>query len=423
MATVLLTCWGSHGDVDPFLGLALALNARGHRVSLATIEYFRPFVESAGVGFHPLRPRIDASQTDIVHRIVDRFKGSEYLLRELMFPAVGDMLEDTLAAAEGADLLISHPLTFATRLVAESRGIPWANVVLSPLSFFSGYDAPAFPPAPWLRSLRHLGTWPGRGLVAMAKRATLSWQEPVFALRRQLGLPDAPPPLWEGQHSPSLVLAMFSRVLASPQPDWPPNVVVTGHAFHDAPHGTGLAPELAAFLDDGPPPLVFTLGSSVVVVAGDFWKKSAEAVRVLGMRAVLLTGPGFAEPLRPMLPPEVLAVDSAPHSLIFPRASAVVQPCGIGTLSQSLRSGRPMLAVPWAQDQPDNAWRAADLGMARVLYPWKYTASAAAAHLDALTRQPQYREAAEKTAAVVRSEPGLQGACDALERVFQLTVR
>ena len=423
MAKIVLTCWGSHGDVDPFLGLALALRARGHSVSIATIDYFRELITGAGIGFTAIRPAVGPGDSEVVRRILDRKGGSEFLLRQLMFPAIDAMLEDLDAAVEGADLVVSHPLTFAAPIVAEYRKRRWASAVLAPLWFFSGYDFPVFPPAPWLKSLERLGRWPGRLLVGLAKSATRRWQEPVFVLRRRLGLPRGGDPMFEGQHSPELVLALFSSVLARPQKDWPPNVVVTGHVFHDAPHGAALSPELESFLLSGPAPVVFTLGSSVVMVAGDFWRQSIAAVRALGMRAVLLTGPGNAAPLRPSLPPEILAVDAAPHSMLFPRASVVVQQCGIGTLAQSLRSGRPMLGVPYAHDQPDNAWRAAALGIARVVYPWNYRAERVGAELNALYHDATYVAAAERTAMAVRSEGGVRAACDALEERFQLRWR
>ncbi len=57
--------------------------------------------------------------------------------------------------------------------------------------------------------------------------------EPVYRLRAELGLPRGEQPLLAGQHSPTLVLALFSSVLAQPQPDWPPNTRVTGFAFYD----------------------------------------------------------------------------------------------------------------------------------------------------------------------------------------------
>jgi UDP:flavonoid glycosyltransferase YjiC (YdhE family) len=236
-------------------------------------------------------------------------------------------------------------------------------------------------------------------------------------------LPRGGNPILEGQHSPALVLALYSRVLGDPQPDWPPHVAVTGHVFHDAPHGTSLTDALESFLGRGPAPIVFTLGSSVVMVAGEFWRESVDAVGRAGMRAVLLTGPGTADAVRAGLPADIIAVDAAPHSLLFPRAAAVVQQCGIGTVAQSLRSGRPMLAVPYAHDQPDNAWRAARLGMARILYPWKYRAPRIAAELRRLCGEPSYSAAAQRVAAVVRNEGGTRDACDALERTFGLTPR
>ena len=54
--------------------------------------------------------------------------------------------------------------------------------------------------------------------------------EPVYRLRAELGLPRGEQPLLAGQHSPKLVLALFSSVLGKPQPDWPRE-----HARHRLP--------------------------------------------------------------------------------------------------------------------------------------------------------------------------------------------
>jgi rhamnosyltransferase subunit B len=88
MARIVLTCWGSHGDIDPFLGLGLALGRRDHRVAIAAPEYYRTLIEGAGLAFHPLRPEIDPTDTSLVHRIMDRRRGSEFLLREILFPQI-----------------------------------------------------------------------------------------------------------------------------------------------------------------------------------------------------------------------------------------------------------------------------------------------------------------------------------------------
>ncbi|HKG94478.1 MAG TPA: glycosyltransferase, partial [Gemmatimonadaceae bacterium] len=260
-----------------------------------------------------------------------------------------------------------------------------------------------------------LGPWAGAALVKMARSVTAKWAGPVYRLRERLGLPRGADPVLDGQHSPRMVLALFSRLLAEPQPDWPPAVRITGPLFYDAAHGSALSPELERFLDRGDPPIVFTLGTSAVLASGDFYEQSAAAVRRLGRRAVLLAGdraPGLGGTA------DVLALAAAPHSLLFPRAAAVVQQCGIGTLGQAMRAGRPTLCVPFAHDQPDNAHRLTRLGGARTLYPRRYKAPRVTTELAALLDDPSYARRASEIAAVVRTERGVDAACDAIEEVL-----
>lgn len=418
MARIVLTCWGSHGDVDPFLGLAVELQSRGHDVTIATMEFFRSVIADQGVGFHPIRPIADPTDAALIQRIMDPRRGPQRLLMEFVFPGVHDMYDDLSQCVRGADLLLSHPLTFATPILAEVHRIPWASAVLAPASFFSKFDIPLMPQAPWLKRSGRIGHVLGALFVRAVLGITRSWPKPVYELRSRLGLPRGANPMFQGQHSPHLVLALFSKLLAEPQPDWPANTHVTGHVFNDAPHGTALPLEVERFLNAGSPPIVFTLGSSVVRAAGTFWDESIDAVRRMGARAMLLVGPDRSAAIQAKLPAGCLAIDRAPHSLIFPRAAAIVHQCGVGTLAQGLRSGRPVLAVPFAHDQPDNAWRAAKLGTARILPPAAYRAPRVAAELATLLGDASYRTAAESASALLKQERGTLAACDALERLL-----
>jgi hypothetical protein len=91
-------------------------------------------------------------------------------------------------------------------------------------------------------------------------------------LRAQLGLPPRASPIFEGQFSPALVLALFSPIFGPPQPDWPPNTVITGFPFYR--EAAALPPELRDFFAAGPPPVVFTLGSSASATPGTFFEQS-----------------------------------------------------------------------------------------------------------------------------------------------------
>ncbi len=413
---IVITCWGSFGDVYPYIGLAKALNARGHRTLVAAPAYYRPTVEQEQVEFSPFSPDIDPTDRQTFARVMHPVTGTEAVIRDLVMPAVRQTCEELRRVAGGADLFVSHPLTFATPMVAELERRPWVSTLLAPLGFFSVTDLPVLPPAPWLVHLRTLGPWFGRIVVGLARRATEAWMEPLYRLRRELGLPRGGHPLFEGQFSPAMTLALFSRVLAKPQPDWPPNVRMTGFVFYNGPGGLDAA--LESFLDAGPPPVVFTLGTSAVGAAGGFYQESVDAVARLGVRAVLLTG-GFAENLPAgSLPPDVLLIDRAPHQLLFPRASAVVHQGGIGTTAQALRAGHPMLVVPHGHDQPDNAFRVSNLGVARTVFPRRYKAARVARELERLLGDAQYQERSAATAILVNQEGGAEAAAEAIEQLL-----
>ncbi len=304
--------------------------------------------------------------------------------------------------------------------MAEKLSIPWASTFLQPLGLFSIFDPPVLPPAPFLRKLHFVGPWLHKTLFLLAKLRTRPWCEPVQRLRAKIGLaPNAAHPLFEGSHSPQLVLCLFSKLLAAPQTDWPKQAVITGFPFYDQENAAGLSAELQRFLDDGPPPLVFTLGSSAVLDAGRFYEQSAEAARLLGRRAVLLVGKK-AENRPASLPKGVEAFDYAPFSELMPRAAAIVHQGGVGTTAQAMRSGRPMLVMPYAHDQPDNAARVTRLGIARTIPRRKYSAQRAMAELRALLSDPAYERRANEVGAKIRQDDGASAACDALERLLKV---
>jgi rhamnosyltransferase subunit B len=410
---IVLTSFGSFGDIFPYLGLARRLTQRGHEPVIATSAHYRPLVEGEGVAFCPVRPDIDPEDHALVRRVMEPKRGAGVLVREFLLSHLRRAYADLTAATRGADLLVTHPITFAGPLVAERHQIPWVSTVLAPMSLLSAYDLPVAPSLPQLVWLRRLGPGVSRGLIRLAKWATRRWTEPIRQLRADLGLATGANPLFEGQFSPGLTLALFSRLLATPQPDWPPHTQVTGFIDYQGPDR--LPPAVAQFLEAGPAPLVFTLGSSAVSAAGSFYQESLAAVRRLGHRAVLLVGTDPQNHLPEPLPAGVLAVPYAPHGDLFPRALAVVHHGGIGTTGRALRAGRPMLVVPYAFDQPDNAWRVTQLGVARTLFPKQYRARRVVEQVRALLEAPRYARRAAEVGGLVRAEDGVQWACEALE--------
>jgi Glycosyl transferases, related to UDP-glucuronosyltransferase len=414
---IILNTFGSFGDIHPYMAVAMELQRRGHTPVVATMEIYREKIEGAGLEFAPVRPNIPQPKeqdVELIEKIMEPKTGPRFLTEQLVFPAVRDSYADLLKITAGADLLITHPAAPAGPLVGRKTGMPWISTVLAPFSFISAYDPPVPPYWQWTRRLSLLGPGVMRFLLNLSKSTYKA--KAVTEFRDELGLEDTGNPMFEGQHSPALVLALFSKVFAQPQPDWPPQTEVTGFCFYDGNREAQVPNDLIRFLDSGTPPIVFTLGSSAVWVARDFFRESIEAARRVGRRAVLLIGD--ERNLPPSLPEDVIAIDYAPYQSLLPQACVVVHHGGVGTTSQGLLAGVPALIVPFAFDQSDNAEHARRLGTSRTLYRNNYFAPRIANELNELLRQPAYARRAQEVSSRLKQEDGPARAADLIEQVL-----
>jgi len=420
MKRIVIAILGSLGDLHPYMALALGLRDRGCQPLIAAPALYQARVEAAGLAFTPLGSNLILPDRERYKRILNSRQGVEHLFRDLLMPAVPEIYRELRAILEAVrpDLLVGHPIVFAAPLLSEQLGIPWVSTVLAPMSFFSAHEPPAVPgtPGSLARGPRFLNPWWGKALRTAADLHTRRWVKPLAEFRRSCGLPPLKDnPLLDGQHSPSLVLAMFSKVLGEPQPDWPAQTRQTGFCFYDGDQAASKAldPALARFLDAGPPPVVFTLGSTAVNAAGRFYEDSAAAVHSLGLRALLLTG-GHPENIPAKLPPGVSAFPYAPYAALFRRAAAVVHSGGVGTTAQVLRAGVPSLVVPFNFDQPDNAYRMARLEVARVIPRSVYNRFRAAVRIEEILGRKSFSERAQSIATALAAEDGVAAACDAI---------
>lgn len=415
MKRIVLATIGSWGDLHPCLALAMELHRRGHSVTIASTELYRAKVEELGIAFHAIRPNWELADGELVRQCEDLKRGLEILYRRLLLPHLKDTYEDLLSAARDADLMIAGELVYAAPLVAEQLSLRWVSAILSPFSFFSSHDPSVLVSVPWLAHLHRAG-WPAYRLgLNICKLANRHWSNPVRRLRREIRLSPDCDPVFRDKFSPDLVLALFSRMLAQPQPDWPPQTLQSGFIFHDGHNAdTHCATELSAFLASGEAPIVFTLGSTAVHNPGDFYRDSVAAAKRLGRRAVLIGADrGVATEL-----PEILALPYAPYSRIFPDAAVIVHQGGSGTTGQALRAARPMLIVPYGWDQPDNGARVQRLGVGLCLSRREYSATTAAAALKRLLEGAHFAQRAAEAGSRQQEENGLALACDAVESVL-----
>ncbi|HEX8354198.1 MAG TPA: nucleotide disphospho-sugar-binding domain-containing protein, partial [Pyrinomonadaceae bacterium] len=411
MKKIVISTFGSFGDLHPYVAVALELKRRGHRPVFATSEVYREKTDALGLELHAVPPDLPGYDRPeevarMITELVDTKKGPERVFERFINPHLRGMYDALAEATRDADLLLTHVLSLAAPPLVEKTGVPWVSSVLAPISFFSNYDPPVFPQMPWLYQVLRLHPAVSRALMRVARLKLDQLAAPLYGLRAELGLPRGGNPMLEGQHSPRMVLALFSSAVARPQPDWPPNTRVTGFPFYDRRDRAGddddaaLDPELLKFLEAGEPPVVFTLGSSAVYVAGDFYSESVGAARAAGVRALLLVGEEWNRPAS--LPAGVAAFDYAPYGALLPRARAVVHQGGIGTTALGLRAGVPALVVPFSHDQFDNGSRVGRVGAGRMLPRSRYDAASAARELRALLAAESYTTRAAEAGRRIR---------------------
>lgn len=414
---IVLATFGSLGDMHPMIALGLELRRRGHEITIAAMEFYREKIDALGFEFRPMRPNIDPDDKKFAREVMDAKTGTEKLLKEVLLPNVRPMYEDLTEAVKGADLFITGEVVFAAASVAEKTGIKWITTSLAPASFLSAHDPFVPPTAQWLQHFRFLGATFHSAIYSMIRRLVKSWLGSYREFRREIGLNEDHDPVFENKFSFFFHLALFSKVLSKPQPDWHRPTLQCGFCFYDGKDDLGKMPEkLTEFLEAGEPPIVFTLGSAAVMDAGDFFEESGKAARILGKRAILLYGV-FNEP--PKITDEnIVGFDYAPYSLVFPKAACVVHQGGVGTTSQVLRAGVPHLVMPYSHDQPDNAARCVRLSVARTISRDNYTAETAAKELRELLAKESYREMAAEAKQTIEAEHGTQTACDAIENIM-----
>jgi rhamnosyltransferase subunit B len=419
MARILLNTTGSLGDLHPYLAVGSALATRGHQVRVATHPEYRERVEAQGLEFAPagLDMREMGPLEEVMRKAMARWTGSQYVFEKLVLGHLRRTVDELLVAADGSDLLVSHVVSPAGAIVAEALGLPRVHSVLQPLAMWSAHDPPVFGTMPlasfWAR--RGPATW--RAILALARLGSRSWNGPVNRERVRVGLPPTrSSPLFD-LWTPGLNLALFSPVFAPPQPDWPADTIATGFPLVGGADHARLPVELAAFLDAGEPPVVFTLGSAAVFDAGTFYADAARVAATLGVRAVLLTG----LETRNRVPPELLSrsivtCDYAPHGPLFARAAAIVHQGGVGTTARALHAGRPMLVMPYSHDQPDNARRCVRLGVARVIARERWNAARATRVLGGLLSDRRAAASARIVGERRAAEDGAATAAEAIER-------
>ena len=348
---------GSSGDVNPFVALGVALQARGHRATVITNPIFRAQIESQGLRFLGVGTE-EAARSVIADPDLWDVRKSFGIVSKVIIPSLQEMFRVIEAHADQDTVMAFSTLSLGARLAQEKLHIPSASVHLQPGIFRSIEEQGMFSN---LRLSAAHPKWLKRIVFRLADALVLDryLKGPLNEFRARLGLAPVTRVMHRWLHSPQLVIAFFPDWFGEPQADWPQNMHLVGFPLWDS-DPMARIDEALEFLEAGEPPLIFTPGSAGATMH-EFFRESVQAAVKLGMRAMLVTN--HPEQIPANLPPGIQAFGYLPFSQILPRSALLVYHGGIGTLAQGIKAAVPHLAVPHAHDQFDNAWRLKRLGL------------------------------------------------------------
>lgn len=362
---VLVSTYGTRGDVQPFVALAKALQASGHEVSLCTPTGFRAMVERHDVPYAHMDNAV-LEQIEAMLRAPTRAEHRR-LLKEFG-PILRAELEDEWAAARALrpDVLVYHSKALGSHHIAEKLGAAEVFAMPLPLTRTRAFCVPVVP------DLR-LGGWFNALSYRLLSLANAFWAGATNDFRtKTLGLPPLSrfaDPMRRPDGSAVTTIYGYSEHLLPRPDDWPTNVHVTGGWFLDDSDGWEPPAALREFLDAGPPPVYVGFGSMGAAHAETRSAAVLKALEMTGERAVLATGWGALK--ADERPPNVFMLDAAPHDWLFPRMSAVVHHGGAGSTMAGLRAGKPTVICPFFGDQPFWGKVVASVGVGSAPVPQK----------------------------------------------------
>ncbi|GAA2251296.1 glycosyltransferase [Kitasatospora cystarginea] len=429
------------GHVNPVVGVAAELAARGHATAWAGVPEL--IGRLAGSEAEVFRCAV-ALAPDAVPERPPELRGPaalKFLWEDFLVPLADAMAPGVAEAIEHfrPDVLVVDQQAVAGALAAERAGLPWATSATTsaeltgpldgmPLvegwvrdrlaelrSRLSGPDDPDGPP------LNERATNPPR---AEGRAGDVSEERGNDRRRRERGSDDrrhrvrAPggerATNTDPRFSPYLVLAFSTAELASSATSAGGPIRFVGPSLAARPSGTAFPWE---WLDPDRALVLVTLGTANSDAGAAFLSHSQTSLRTRSKRlqAVIVDPGGLLG--APALDPDVLVLPHVPQLDLLARAAAVVCHAGHNTVCEALWHGVPLVVAPIRDDQPVVAAQVVAAGTGVRLRFGRTTAERLGQALDAVLDDPAYRAAAQRVGASFRAAGGATAAADHLERL------
>lgn len=415
--------WGSEGDINPFIALASGLTKAGHSVTLAITcsdrKDFRQFSEKLGFKLGTVDYIGDSEEDlNVLGKKMIEEKNPlvqlKFIFEKMFLPGVPGMFETANQLVSENDLIIGHFIHYPLQCACEKVGKPYITVSLN----HGAIPSKHYPPVPFPNLGKTINTWLWKLTEKMVNNAILNQ---INTFRNSQGLKDVKTfrTIWE---SPLLNLIAVSPVLSTPADDWSENHKVCGFFNLDDYVSKWEVPQdLENFLNNGEPPVYFTLGSMTgtennALYINETTKLLYDAAKLAGCRAIIQSRWEYVKNI-----PEddsIFKVNSAPYLKIFPKCKAVIHHGGAGTTQTATLCGTPSIIIAHIQDQFLWGHQLKKLGIGgKVLSRQTVTSKKIAVEIQKITHDPSKKEKAIEIGKLLAAENGVQKAVKYIEEI------
>ncbi len=370
------------GHINPTLGLAAALEARGHSVAwVGHATAVAPRIN--GRTIFPLPEVADGDALDALFRRAQEARGLEIVrsrFEDIFFPLARAMRPGIEAAVEAfvPDVLVVDHQVFGGALAARRTGVRWATLATTSVPLLD-----PFGPYPKVKA----------------------WlDEQHTGLQREVGLERADDP----ELSPDLVIVTSVPELAGPSSPIGPRYAWCGPI-------TGGRGPVDPFpwerLSNDRPRVLVSLGTVNAELGGPFFSAVRELPPDAHQRVVV----GPAEVVGELQAPS-FRVDRAPQLELLREIQAVVCHGGHNTVAEALAARVPVVVAPMKDDQPLVAQQVVNAGVGvRVHSGRRATAAALGEALRRVLTEPGFRERVEAVGAALEAGGGGETAARRVE--------
>lgn len=414
----LFVTWEGGGNVPPVLGIARRLVERGHDVRVLTEPCLREAVTAVGARFISFSRHFD--REDCTRDIMGDWEAKTPIgaLRRnfdnVVFGPAPIVAEETrrAIATERPDVVVVDHIMPGALVAAEAARIP--RVIL--------FHTPEFLPGPG-KPAAGSGFMPREDLIGRVRDGVFnqafskmlgSYLPSFDRMHREFDLTpvNSAADLIAHYHRADRRLILTSEAFDFPITPPPANTRYVGPVLDDpAWSGDWESP----WTKRDKRPLVVASLSSTFQNQRETLQYIITALGKLPVRGLVTTGPAMRGEQFDA-PANVVVVPTAPHSRVFPEASAVISHGGHGTVMRALAHGVPVLCLPMGRDQDDNAARVvangAGLRLKRSAKPERIAAA-----VQRLIDEPGFRENARRLCRIIEADATAGRAVEELENV------